>query len=115
MKDRDIYICCALIAIMLLTAAFQCTAQVYSSVASAQVKHAVDTEKPVIKYDTVRIYAMPADHLMILSSFTYKDFVIEIRYEFGKVHILVYAGKMELILRPDDEYAILEKLTPLAR
>lgn len=95
----------------------QCQAQViYSGWSSASVKHTVETEKPVISQDTVFIWN-DFDQVYIKTlrtQYRYKGFIIDQMHR-GKTRITVYAGNYVVMLRPDDEYEIIEKLLTLIK
>lgn len=97
---------------LFLIIVWTCDAQVYSSWASTQIRHAVEVEKPQVKYDTIQT-GVPFQ-MEIRTSFIYKDFTVEIVHK-RDPRVWVYTGSSVFILRPDDEYAILEKLIPLTR
>ncbi len=88
---------------------------VFSSWASAQVLHAVQVDKPEIKYDTVRTSEMPPFDMEIMNTFKYKDFKIEIVKNWRGCKLVCISGSTRVVLRPEDEYDILEKLIPLTQ
>jgi hypothetical protein len=95
---------------------YNASAQVlYSSWASTQIRHAVEVEKPKVMYDTVLVGAVFPFQMVIKNNFTYKDFKIDIVRDETRVRVAVYAGSTIFILKPDDEYAILEKLITQVR
>lgn len=112
---RSTIVLLIIIVVMLILAivtAEKSHAQVYSSWASTQIRHAVEVEKPQVKYDTIQT-GVPFQ-MEIRTSFIYKDFTVEIVHK-RDPRVWVYTGSSVFILRPDDEYAILEKLIPLTR
>jgi hypothetical protein len=114
MKNKVIILLAIFAAMMLLMVInAQSQTVVFSSWASAQVVHAVEVDKPVVKYDTSRNINFPG--MEILNTFMYKDFRIEIVKNAMGVKLVCISGSAMIILRPEDEYDILEKLIPLTR
>lgn len=88
---------------------------IFSKWASDQVMHGVESEKPQIDYDTL---AAGGDRYMYRTTFRYRDFRIEIIKDYAseqRIKVGCYSALMIVMLRPDDEYAILEKLIPLTQ
>ncbi len=89
----------------------------YSKWASDQVMHVVASENPSIEHDTIKADILPSRYAY-RSTFRYRDFRIEIIKDYSsdkpiKIHCI--SGMTIVMLRPDDQYAILEKLIPLTR
>lgn len=106
--DRSFLIALAVMFTMLICFA-TCDAQViYSSWSSAQVKHAVETEKPVVARDTITTLGLHKIEI----SFTYKGFKIFID-QGEEIKLRVIAGQTRVMLKPDDEYEVIEKLLNL--
>lgn len=112
MKTRTIFVLVFIWFLIFLLMNIQADCQVYSSWASMQIRHAVETEKPKVSYDTVQVGDMPPFRMELRNSFVYKDFKIDIVRDYynGKMRMAVYTGTSIFILRPEDEYIILEKL-----
>jgi hypothetical protein len=84
--------------------------RVYSSWSSAQVKHAVETEKPTFKRDTL----VDISGARLEDKFIYKGFTIYL--EGGReLGLTVITGNNIIMLKPDDEYEIIEKLLTLIK
>ncbi len=116
MKDKSIITLVVVILFFIcITIIARAQTVVFSSWASAQVVHAVEVDKPVVKYDTTRIFTTQVPMIEILNTFTYKDFRIEIINNWRGCTLICISGSTRLILRPEDEYDILEKLIPLTR
>ena len=110
MKTRAIIVLLFVWALLAALSPLCCAQVLYSSWSSAQVKHAVETEKPVFKRDTVTTFGMPK----IEDKFVYKQFTIFV--EGGeKIELRVMSGTSRVILKPDDEYEIIEKLLTLIK
>jgi hypothetical protein len=94
-------------------ALIECRAQqvIYSSVNSAQVKYTVLNDKPTYHRDTVD---NEFGTKSINESFTYKGFNIYFKNA-ATVTIRVMAGNSLIMLKPDDEYEVIEKLLTLRR
>lgn len=106
--DRSFLIALAVMVILLVSFA-TCNGQViYSSWSSAQVKHAVENEKPVVTRDTITTLGLQKIEI----SFAYKGFKIFI--DGGEeIKLRVISGTTRVMLKPDDEYEIIEKLLNL--
>lgn len=81
---------------------------------SAQVRHAVDNEKPKVTSDTLQIGTIPPYTFKVKTTYTYPNLRIEIVRD-RKPEVGAYSGDMQIMLKPDDEYAVLEKLLPLVK
>lgn len=108
MKTRTILLL-VIFAMMVLMTDAQAQTVVFSSWASAQVRHAVEVERPTVTKDTIVNYDVWPAQYTIFSVFKYKEFQIRLFHD-DRPAIQVDAGSARIILRPDDEYAILEKL-----
>ena len=108
---RKYYIIYWIIVIASVFIGHECQSQViYSSWTSAQILHAVETEKPVVKRDTVSEFGLQK----LEDSFIYKGFVIYI--DGGEqIRLRVMSGNNRIILKPDDEYEVIEKLLTLSK
>jgi hypothetical protein len=112
---KKAYVIYWLIIALSVVVGHQCQAQViYSSWSSAQVKHAVETEKPVISSDTVFIWNdFDGVYIKALrTQYRFKGFLIDRIYH-GKTRLTVYSGNFVVALKPDDEYEVIEKLLNL--
>lgn len=93
----------------------QAPRELYSSVASAQVRQAVYGDSVNISSDTLLTKATVPFQFTYRTMFAYKQFTILIVRTADEKDVLVYSGRFRVMLRPDDEYDILEKLMPLIK
>ncbi len=115
MKTRTILLLVIIISMMVLMVINAQSQVLYSSWASAQVRHSVETEKPVVKYDTIPVHdRILGAQYEVINIFLYKEFELRVIHD-ADIRVIVDAGSTRVMLKPDDEYAILEKLISLIR
>jgi hypothetical protein len=109
MRTRAIIILLLFLSMLFLMVYNASSQVVYSSWASTQIRHAVEVDKPKVMYDTTINYDVFPYTMRITSIFMYKDFQLRVIRDNG-IKMYINSGQMQVMLKPDDEFAILEKL-----